>query len=417
MKSSVRPAGRAAVSEDRKERHYGPDLKSLSTDFRECVDRRDSSYWERQRVNYETRYCLWNNQSWDGRKWRRTDSKRVFPWPGASDARVMLADQYINADVAMLMGVWTTQRILVKSTAPHKTADDAFRMTQLLRWQLYEDMEESEAEAEYLANLFLERGAAAVGVFWDQQHQLTRETITLEELQRGSMAAQIALNRGAASDALSLQAQLPALIMDPERDGEVAAILGELLARTGEPEVMDAARIRKILRDLRKTGEAKFPRATVVRDRPTIRTLAWNEDVFLPPECADPARARVQFVREVLTETDLEERTRSLGYDAAWVDEVIESQRGVMAFQPSERAASRARTWGRGRPETTRLFEVVSSYRRMYDEDGIPGIWVTVFSPGLSQSARRRDPEAVAKHELLDYTHGQYPIVPFAGLR
>lgn len=414
MKSSAGTSKPSAVSEDRKERHYGPDLKALSTDFRVCIDRRDSSYWERQRVNYETRYCLWNNQSWDGRKWRRSDNKRVFPWPGASDARVMLADHYVNVDVAMLMLVWTTQRILVKSTAPHKTAADAFRMTQLLRWQLYEDMEESEAEAEYLANLFLERGAAAVGVFWDQQHQLSRETVKMEDLVQAAAVAQQALSRGAQGDAITLQAQLPGLIMDPEREADVAGVLGELLARAEEPQVMDAARIRKVLRDLRTNGEAKFPRATIIRDRPTIRTLAWNEDVFLPPECADPARARVQFVREVLTETDLEERSRSLGYDENWVDEVIDSQRGVMAFQPSERAASRARTWGRGQPETSRLFEVVTGYRRMYDEDGIPGIWVTVFSPGLSQSARRRDTEAVAKHELLDYAHGQYPIVPFA---
>ena len=414
MKSSARSGGRSAVSEERQERHYGPDLKALSTDFRTCIDRRDSSYWERQRVNYEARYCLWNNQSWDGRKWRRTDGKRVFPWPGASDARVMLTDHYVNVDVARLMLVWTTQRILVKATAPHKTAADAFRMTALLRWQLYEDMEEAESEAEYLANLLLERGAAAVGVFWDQQHQLARQTVRMEDLQNAAQAAQDAIRRGAQGDAITFQANLPGLIMDPERDQDVSIVLGEMLSQAGHPDVMDAARIRKVVRDLRTTGEAVFPVATIIRDRPTIRTLAWNEDLFLPPECADPARARVQFVRELLSETDLEDRARSLGYAADWVDQVIESQRGVMAFQPSERAASRSRTWGRAQPETSRLFEVVTAYRRLYDEDGIPGVWVTVFSPGLTQASRRRADEPVAKHELLDYAHGQYPTVAFA---
>lgn len=418
MKSSARASKpkRSAVTEERQERHYGPDLPALSADFRECLDRRDASYWERQRVNYETRFCLWNNQSWDGRKWKRSDGKRVFPWPGASDARVLLTDHYVNVDVAMLMLAWTTQRILVKSTAPARGAGQAFQLTQLLRWQLYEDMEEAEAEAEYLANLYLERGAAAVGVFWDQQHQLTRETIRMEDLLQASRVAQAELARGQQGDALAFQAALPELIMDPERADDVVNVLGEMLARTGEANVMDRARLQKVLRDLRATGEASFPKATIIRDRPCVRTLAWNEDVFLPPECADPARSRVVFLRETLTETDLEDRVRGMGYGKEWVADVIDSQRGVMAFQPSERAATRARTWGRGQPETRNLFEVVTGYRRLYDEDGIPGIYVTVFSPGLMRSPRSRRGEdgAVGKHELLGYAHGQYPIVPFA---
>lgn len=414
MKSSAK-SRRSATTETRQERHYGPDVDRLGTDWSDCIDRRDTSYWERQRVNYETRFCLWNNQSWDGRKWKRNDGKRVFPWIGASDARVMLTDHYVNVDVAMLMLAWTTQRILVKPTAPARGAVQAFQLTQLLRWQLYEDMEEAECEAEYLAHLFLERGAGAMAVFWDQQHQLTRDRIELAQLQQAAQIAEQQIARGSDADAVRFQAALPQLIMDPEREGDVVGVIGQMLDREDGPTIMTPERLRKVVRDLRKTGVAEFPRATVVKDRPSIRTLAWNEDVFLPPECADVQRSRVVFLRETLTETDLEDRVRGMDYDENWVDEVIESQRGVMAFNPSERAATRARTWGRGLPLTKNLFEVITAYRRLYDDDGIPGIYTTVFSPGMLHGAKssRREDQCVGKHELMDYAHGKYPIVPF----
>jgi hypothetical protein len=153
----------------------------------------------------------------------------------------------------------------------------------------------------------------------------------------------------------------------------------------------------------------------VVQDRPRLRTLAWNEDVFMPPECVDPQRSRVVFVREVLSETDLQERRRSLGYAPEWIDQVIETQRGRMAFEPSERAATRARTFGRGMPESDRLFEVVTAFRRLYDDEDVPGIWSTVFSPGLLHSSRRKGgDDLVGSHELLDYAHSQYPINVFS---
>jgi hypothetical protein len=398
---------------ERTERHDGPRLETLAADFRACVDRRDGSYWERMRVNYETRFCLWNNQSWDGRKWPRRDGKKVFPWPGAADSRVMLVDHYIKVDAAMLMAAWTTQKILVKSTNPATGAKDAGKLTALLRWQIYDDMEEAEDEAELLANMYLERGAAAIGVFWQREEQLHRETVTLEQLMAAAEQVKPFVDE---NPALALQAALPDLIMQPDREADVAAALRATLMQGEQGEGMTIERLRKIVRDLRTTGLAHFPRPTVVRDRPVMRAFTWNEDVFMPPECVDPQRARAIYVRESLTETDLQERRRSLGYDAEWIDKVIETQRGKVSFDPSERAATRARTWGRGEPDDENLFEVITAFRRLYDDDDVPGIYTTVFSPGLTREEKRRSrrEDLVASHSLLDYAHGQYPISPFA---
>lgn len=411
MKISAQPGARD-------ERHDGPDLDRLGRDFRRCVDGRDSSYWDRMRVNYETRFCLWRDQSWDGRKWRRTDGKRVFPWVGAADSRVMLVDHYIQTDVAMLMAAWTTQKILIKSTHPATGSMESGKLTSLLRWQIYDDMEEAEDEAELLANTLAERGAAAVGVFWHREEQLTREQVTMQALQQAAMQIVRSVPREEleTNAALALQAALPDLIMQPDREAEVAAALRQALGGE-QPGSLNIATLRRVIRDLRTNGVAYFPRATIVRDRPVLRAYSWNEDVFVPPECVDVQRSRAVFVREVLTETDLQERRRSLGYDAGWIDRVIETQRGRMSMDAAERAATRSRTFGRGQPEDDQLFEVVTAFRRMYDDDDIPGLWTTVFSPGLlhgSRGRRMKDGPNHAVHDLLDYAHGAYPITPFS---
>jgi hypothetical protein len=64
--------------------------------------------------------------------------------------------------------------------------------------------------------------------------------------------------------------------------------------------------------------------------------------------------------------------------------------------------------------DTSRLYEVIHSYRRQSDENGVPGIFYTVFHNGMvgKRSSRRRG-FSYASHGLLNYDHGQYPFVLF----
>jgi hypothetical protein len=378
--------------DERQERHEGADLHGLVTEYHRACTNRDSNYWERQRVNYETRFCLWANQSWDGRKWKGTKGKKPFPWLGASDARVPLVDLFIQEDVALLMQAWREQRILARPTRPAQDAGWANNVTNLLRWLVYEEMEESEDEAQILANYYLERGAAALGVFWCRKEQLTRETVSLEDL---TMAA---ANAG--------QPEFIAMLLDPTQE-ETA--VGMIVSMLGEPMNMTTKRATKLVRDLRTAGVAQFPRPIVVQDRPKVRALRWNEDVIVPPECTDLQESRVVFIRELLTETALAERVRSYKYDPDWVDQVVNTQRGKMVFDPKDNLPANTSGLGCGDDDTSKLFEVATAYERKYDEDNIPGLYATAFSPGMKD-----EEENVASHELLDYAHGQFPIVDFA---
>ena len=78
----------------------------LREDFDYTLNERDSSIFTRAKLNYDARHCIWPGQSSDGRKWyARQGEDQVFPWPGASDARVPLTDLYIRKHVALLMAL------------------------------------------------------------------------------------------------------------------------------------------------------------------------------------------------------------------------------------------------------------------------------------------------------------------------
>lgn len=383
-----------------------PDLQLLTADWRRCVEQRTTNYWTRARLNWEARYCVWANQSSDGRKWARRKGERIWPWPGASDSRVHLVDKYVREDVALLMQIWSTNRILVRPNAPARDAAWANRMTALLRWLIYEEMQETEGEAEYLANLMLERGAAALGIWWDKAEGLTRETIRLADIQQAAEQARQRLSAGESGDALEFQAQMPVLFADPTLED---AAVSALHALTAESAVLSQSRIRKVVRDLRETGEAAYPRRIVQRNRPTVRALAWNEDLWTPPETTDLQRARQVFVREWLTEADIAERAREMDWNEAYTDELLDQKRGQITLLTANTAAlTRGNAWNAmGTPDTDELYELVTAYERLSDADGVPGIYATVFAPAM------RPEQGPASTQLLDYAHGQFPFVVF----
>ena len=377
-----------------------PDVSALNAEYDWCLQHRDQSYWSRQRINYETRRCLWAYKSTDGRKWSAPPGKDIFPWAGASDVEVPLVDKYIREDVALLMGVWRNNRILVRPTKPSRDAGWATRMTAFLRWLVYEHIEDAEDEAELAANLYLERGSVAISTIWERVETLVYQELSMEQLVAASQVARARIARGERDPMLILQADLPQRIADPAQEDQVVELMLAFLAGA-ESIDLDRPKTKKLVRDLRETGTARFTRPDELFNRPTFVALGLNDEVVLPPEIVDPQKARNIFRRELLTETELAERVRTAGWDADWVDAVIETQRGRVRSQFGQRAGQRKKIGTNGEWDTERLYEVIHAHERRYDTEGVPGIWYTCFSPGVT--------ELVAAHDLLNYQHGQYP--------
>ncbi len=371
-----------------------PDLTAMRLEFQECIDNQDRNPASRAQTAHDTRFCRWVGQSEDGRKWTpRKQGEAIFPWPGASDARVPLCDMYVREDVAMLMVIWSRMRAILRPVEVGDAAR-ARRMTEVLEW-MRGQMPEAFREARLAADYLMERGKVVVGVFWDRRTQLGYETITMEVIRNPQLMAALFAQQGL-QPAPDLIAALPALIMDESEEERLVPIVQEML-----PELRGIDRCRQLIRDLREQGEARFPMAYTAHDRPTITAFAVGEDIFLPPESTNIEDARCIYWLETVTETTLQERARD-GWDQGFVDEVIEKTRGKRIMESTVTSSTRNR--GNTLAES-RTFEICHGYRRTYDGDGVPGIWYTVFSPHLAEA------DCYGSHQLLNYDHGGYPFV------
>lgn len=107
-----------------------------------------------------------------------------------------------------------------------------------------------------------------------------------------------------------------------------------------------------------------------------------------------------------------------MGWSEAWKDAVVRHARGAMTVANGTRASRSLQrsSSGHSQVDTSRLFEVIHTYRRQFDENGVPGIWYTVWNPTVAEGparAGRGDGQDYAIHELLSYDHGEYPFVLF----
>jgi hypothetical protein len=186
--------------------------------------------------------------------------------------------------------------------------------------------------------------------------------------------------------------------MDPEMADRVVSI-----AQAMYPDVK-RARLQKVISDLRADGAARFPRPYLAKNRPEFVAFCPNYDFFIPPEATDLQKASALWRRELLTESALRERVLTHGWSESWVETMIETQRGRITVETNARMYNRRLNY-LGSLEHAKLFEVVHAYRRLSDDEGVPGIYYTCFSPGILDEH--------AYHDLLNYDHGQYPFVHF----
>lgn len=395
-----------------------PNLEALREDYEWVVARRDQSLFGRQKLNYDTRHCVWPGQSPDGRKWAvRGDAKDVWPWPGASDARVHLVDNYILEDSATLMTIWRRNKIICTPTESNDQRD-ATQLTHLLRWLVYTQMKELAEEARLASNLFLERGSLVLNPVWVREMRLGYDEVDWDTVQsRAKEAAMMLMLQKAVGqmpgDWTEEQAygalELAQGLLDPAKDDRLTDLF--LL---WYPDVT-RTRALQAVRDLRETGHARFVRPYQFKNRPCVWTLAPNEDVFLPEDAPTIQQAQGIHQRELLTEAALRERAVSSNYDPAWVNKVIETQRGVVTNDFQTRTNLRVRRQpGSGnlaRTNTERLYEILHSYRQLADGEGVLGLYYTCWHAGLTKSsARRQNDFTYAYHGLLNYDHGEYPF-------
>lgn len=359
---------------------------------------KDAGYNVNHRRNAaeETRFTLWEGQSADGRKHAEAqDGKPAFPFEGASDQRVRLADMLVNERVLILTAAALRNVPRVKGLDLANEPLGA-RLTTLLKWVLKNKLggqyfREVVKLAQYQEG---DSPAGAVaGVWWEQETALEMRVVTLREL------AALLQQSGATPEQLNRAA---ATLMDPTQEESALAVLQEFFPHLSE------ARAKKVVTQLREDGRAEFPAPYLRLDQPVFCAYRLFDDIFFPANTREAQRARCWFLREWLSEVELRERIVSDNYAESFVQEVLKHE-GTTQF-PTYRRDPANGDFQLARNEDKEsykgLYEIVTVCFKAVNQDHIPGIYYLSYHHAVEFAAKER--------ELLDYKHGKYPFVFFS---
>ena len=351
-----------------------PDIKTLRYAYDETVVELEA-YFDLCRTSYDDRRNWWAGKSRDHRK----HGADAFPWEGAADMEAHTIDERITRLVSLFMSSLNRSNVRafpVESTdIPRSKVVSSF-----LKWMVSSGyIPRFKREMELGANYLLERGILITYVGWHREDRRFLQRLDLNQI------AQIA-------------PEVVELIEAGENDDELVALLEATF-----PGVTKK-RAKKALKDLRKTGEAELPIVRRQVDAPEVKTLAPDGDFFFPPYVTDPQRAPYCFWKTYYTAQELENKVITDGWDADFVETMIDKYRGVNIDSiEREQEGRRSTSLTDNAYEANELIEIVYGYQSLIDpEDGSEGIYCTVFHKEYS--------EGYAKFELLN-GYEDYPVV------
>lgn len=364
----------------------GPNFAELKRGFETTVANLQS-FCNQTVENYNVRYALWPGQSADGRKHAREGSKiDPTPWENASDLQVFLADEAINAKVAMLSTAFRRASISANPTEGNdiKRAKD---VAAFMKWLARTQIPELEREVALLCNFIQEQGVGAVGVFWEEKQEKTLATVTMEQLQQ-----------------MFTGIDVQQLVLSGQADDDLIAIFEEQYGCT-------RAKAKKILTAIRTTGEATVPVLGKKKSYPVVRAFDLSHNLLIPSDSTDIETARAIYRVEYLTAEQLRSYVNTAGWDESWVENAIETCKGkLITLTNNEYNQPISRSFMYQEQRFTDLIGVCYAYQRLSDEEGTPGIYCTIFNPQLTPST---DHDGYAKFGLLGTADGKYPFTIF----
>lgn len=361
-----------------------PDVGALVDELRRSAT--DYGVQARATKVEDVRYCRWPGQTDDGKKWNDAGrTKPAFPWDGASDTRIPLADEVVNGLVDLCSTAFWRSMLRVSPTNVSQL-DKAITAHNLMDWtmnaRMYTDLTR---EVELLSQYLWTYGWTAAHVTWQQEMGQKEQHLSMEQV--------VALAQQ--QPAGTVLADFPALLANPEADDQSAEVL-----RAAFPNLRKR-RALKAVRELREEGECDFPVPTLVVNKPMVAALAPWDEIVIPPETTDIQSARVVFRRCYMTEAQVLNKVETEDWDAEWANEAIATMGRF-----SDMATYSSVSIGIAENsilDRENLIEVVYAYQKSVDEDDVPGVFYTVFCPQVG--------DKWGYFEALEYSHGQYPFV------
>ncbi len=356
-----------------------PDIKTLCYAYDQTVMELES-YFDLCRNSYDDRRNMWPGKSRDHRK----HGADAFPWEGAADMEAHTIDERITRLVALFISSLNRSNI---RAFPVESGDIARSklVSSFLKWMVSSGyIPRFKKEMELGANYLLERGILITYVGWLREDRTYLQSLTLEQI-------------------AEVNPIVAEAILDGDNDSDLVGLM-----LNSFPGLLEK-RAKKAIKDLRKKGEAELPIVRRQVNAPEVKTLAPDGDFFFPPYVTDPQRAPYCFWRTYYTAQELQNKVITDGWDADFVDYIIEHYRGVNIDSiEREQEGRRSISLTDNAYEANELIEIVYGYQRLIDpEDGSEGIYCTVFHKEFNGNEQS---PGFAKFELLN-GYEDYPVV------
>ncbi len=436
-----------------------PDVSRLIASFRTCSPW-DAAGYNRVASNEAIRYNRGMGHTPDCRK-HGTPNSAATPWEGASNQKDFTADHITNGIVAECLEAFTRAWHSPRA-GTNEVSNYAVKLADYIvnTWCAEELPVAAERAAQYLATY----GWVPLHPRWELELSLRYQVLEFDQLLEAAQALSERLHGPEGAGLLAQMpmaeqlADLPAAILDPARTAEAAELLqlvylhfsaaaleeyGPGVAQLTLPELQPAT-LRKAIRDLRMEGSARVPVPYVCKNQPTLAALKPWEEFFVTNDCAQLEKS-LSFRVDWLSEVDLRAKEKSEDWDPGWIAEAVKHKGKFSAWQYAVAASPTAISpqspqsltalmgggegWaGDGSGLSTfqmpqhrqDLIQVVYAIYRMLDENGVPGVYMTIFHPNVGASdagADGKEGQAVSKassyawHGLIDAAEGMVPFL------
>jgi hypothetical protein len=147
-------------------------------------------------------------------------------------------------------------------------------------------------------------------------------------------------------------------------------------------------------------GNQSIPTVSLRINKPVWTARRPGIDTIIPSETVDVQKARWLANRELVSETELEDRIETDGYDPDFVEQAIKHKGTFAGFTPRT-TPDGDQNIGSNRD----MIELYHFYCRYMDK-GVPCMYVTVFN-----DAALGNDNLYAVHRKFEYDHQQYPVV------
>jgi hypothetical protein len=346
-----------------------PDVDELKFEF-ERAKANLSTWMDRAEDAREVRYNEWAGKTGDGKK----SGPEAFPFDGASDLDPNVINPLIDGDVATLTQALTKANLVA---APVESGDvaSAKLVTEFLRWRMG-TMDELMRESSIGANYLLQNGVTFFGTYWKQEKARKFEPISLEQIAQQSP-------------------ELAMAIEDPEMKEGVEEMFYPLFPK------LKKRRVKKMLNELRNTGETEIPTEKVVVNRPAVKAYELGRELIVDSNVIDLESARSIHCIHYYSPEALKQKVNE-GWDEAWIDEAIEKAKDFYEERYSDSAMHYDYGTSYGSQHYEGLIRVVTTYRKELDEDDVPVVTKTCWTDEMDEAGF---------HEPVGYDEGRYPFV------